>query len=146
MVWEPLPAFFLLFFRSVIQDHLLRWCRPCDGVAVAELERRSRYIVTVLWITVALLIAIFVPDISKVISVIGGISAFFIFIFPGEECLRMFQTKVFCTCEVSSPFKGYVALEQDSVWCLPCSRNRCPGRRGEIKYNRIIQQFSGEGD
>lgn len=91
---------------------------------------------------VALLIAIFVPDISKVISVIGGISAFFIFIFPGEECLHTFQTKVFCTFEVSSPFKGYVALEQDSVWCLPCSRNRCPGRRGEIKYNRIIQQFS----
>uniref|UniRef100_A0A665UR48 Solute carrier family 38 member 8a n=1 Tax=Echeneis naucrates TaxID=173247 RepID=A0A665UR48_ECHNA len=42
-----------------------------------------RYALTVLWITVTLLIAVFVPDISKVISVIGGISAFFIFIFPG---------------------------------------------------------------
>lgn len=42
---------------------------------------------TVLWITVTLLIAVFVPDISKVISVIGGISAFFIFIFPGNNLI-----------------------------------------------------------
>lgn len=70
---------------------------------------------TVLWIVGALLIAIFVPDISKVISVIGGLSAFFIFIFPGEERLHMFPTIVFCTFEVLSPFKGYVAFEQDSV-------------------------------
>lgn len=69
---------------------------------------------TVLWIMVAQLIAIFVPDISKVISVIGGISAFFIFIFPGEECLHMFA-KLFCTFEGLSPFKGDVAFEQDSV-------------------------------
>lgn len=37
-----------------------------------------------MWITATLLIATYVPDISKVISVIGGISAFFIFIFPGS--------------------------------------------------------------
>lgn len=82
-------AFSLLPFcrssRSVIQEHLLRRWRPRDGVAVSLLERRSRYMVTVLWIMAALLIAVFVPDISKVISVIGGISTFFIFIFPGEE-------------------------------------------------------------
>ncbi|XP_003977783.1 putative sodium-coupled neutral amino acid transporter 8a [Takifugu rubripes] len=71
----------LLLGRSVIQDHLLRRWRPCAGVSA--LESRSRYVVTVLWITVTLLFAIFVPDISKIISVIGGISAFFIFIFPG---------------------------------------------------------------
>lgn len=75
---KPRP---LLLTRSVIQDHLLRRWRLCEGVAA--LERRSRYVVTVLWITVTLLFAIFVPDISKIISVIGGISAFFIFIFPG---------------------------------------------------------------
>lgn len=75
---SPLP---LLLTRSVIQDHLLRRWRPCEGVP--ELESRSRYVVTVLWITGTLLFAVFVPDISKIISVIGGISAFFIFIFPG---------------------------------------------------------------
>ncbi|XP_056138427.1 putative sodium-coupled neutral amino acid transporter 8a [Lampris incognitus] len=73
----------LLLGRSVIQDPLLGWRRRRYGMATEEFESRSRYILTVLWITVTLLIAFFVPDISKIISVIGGISAFFIFIFPG---------------------------------------------------------------
>lgn len=69
----------------MIQDPLLSWWRRRGGVtAKARLESRSRYALTVAWITVTLLIAVFVPDISKVIGVIGGISAFFIFIFPGE--------------------------------------------------------------
>uniref|UniRef100_A0A672HRB3 Solute carrier family 38 member 8a n=1 Tax=Salarias fasciatus TaxID=181472 RepID=A0A672HRB3_SALFA len=73
----------LLLGRSVIQESLLSWRRRCFGVVTAEYETRSRYLLTVLWIAITLLIAVFVPDISKVISVIGGISAFFIFIFPG---------------------------------------------------------------
>nr|XP_019962002.1 PREDICTED: putative sodium-coupled neutral amino acid transporter 8 [Paralichthys olivaceus] len=73
----------LLLGRSVIQDPLLSWRRRRYGVVTANFESRSRYALTALWITVTLLIAVFVPDISKVISVIGGISAFFIFIFPG---------------------------------------------------------------
>ncbi|XP_061825848.1 putative sodium-coupled neutral amino acid transporter 8a isoform X1 [Nerophis lumbriciformis] len=73
----------LLLGRSVIQDPLLSWRRRCGDVVTVEFESRSRYMLTFLWITATLLIAVFVPDISKVISVIGGISAFFIFIFPG---------------------------------------------------------------
>ncbi|KAM3608686.1 uncharacterized protein V6R79_003087 [Siganus canaliculatus] len=73
----------LLLGRSVMQDPLLSCRRRRDGVVTQEFESRSRYVLTILWITVTLLIAMFVPDISKVISVIGGISAFFIFIFPG---------------------------------------------------------------
>ncbi|KAM8892619.1 putative sodium-coupled neutral amino acid transporter 8a isoform 1-T1 [Spinachia spinachia] len=73
----------LLLGRSVIQDPLLSWRRRREGAATAEFESRSRYVLTVTWITATLLIATYVPDISKVISVIGGISAFFIFIFPG---------------------------------------------------------------
>ncbi|XP_041853287.1 putative sodium-coupled neutral amino acid transporter 8a [Melanotaenia boesemani] len=73
----------VLLGRSVIQDPLLSWQQRRVGVDLAEFESRSRYTLTVLWITLTLLIAVFVPDISKVISVIGGISAFFIFIFPG---------------------------------------------------------------
>uniref|UniRef100_A0A3B4Y183 Solute carrier family 38 member 8 n=1 Tax=Seriola lalandi dorsalis TaxID=1841481 RepID=A0A3B4Y183_SERLL len=73
----------LLLGRSVIQDPLLSWRRRRYGMVTVEFESRSRCALTVLWITVTLLIAVFVPDISKVISVIGGISAFFIFIFPG---------------------------------------------------------------
>ncbi|XP_054863698.1 putative sodium-coupled neutral amino acid transporter 8a [Amphiprion ocellaris] len=74
----------LLLGRSVIQDFLLSWRRRRHGgFLTVEFESRSRYVLTVLWIVATLLIAVFMPDISKVISVIGGISAFFIFIFPG---------------------------------------------------------------
>lgn len=82
-----------LNIRSVIQDPLLSWRRRRYGVVTAEFERRSRYMLTVLWITVTLLIAVFVPDISKVISVIGGISAFFIFIFPGNSLIDSYSVK-----------------------------------------------------
>ncbi|XP_029290192.1 putative sodium-coupled neutral amino acid transporter 8a [Cottoperca gobio] len=94
----------LLLGRSVIQDPILSRRRRRDGVVAVEFESRSRYVLTVLWIMMTLLIATFVPDISKVISVIGGISAFFIFIFPGL-CLMFamqsepvsFKTRVILT-------------------------------------------------
>lgn len=73
----------LLLSRSVMQEPLMRWNQRRTGTVTEAFERCSRWLLTVLWITVTLLIAMFVPDISKVISVIGGISAFFIFIFPG---------------------------------------------------------------
>lgn len=39
---------------------------------------------TFLWVSVTLAMALFLPDLSEIISIIGGISSFFIFIFPGE--------------------------------------------------------------
>ncbi|MBN3311012.1 putative sodium-coupled neutral amino acid transporter 8a [Amia ocellicauda] len=72
----------LLLGRSVIQDLFLRYRRR-HMVITKSYENRTRVVLTVLWISVTLVIAMFVPDISEVISVIGGISAFFIFIFPG---------------------------------------------------------------
>lgn len=77
----------------MIQDPLLSWWRRRDSIATVAFESRSRYVLTVLWIMATLLIAMFVPDISKVISVIGGISAFFIFIFPGNSGL---YTHILC--------------------------------------------------
>ncbi|XP_029900930.1 putative sodium-coupled neutral amino acid transporter 8 [Myripristis murdjan] len=73
----------LLLGRSVILDLVLRIRRRRRGVVTHSFESRCRVVLTVIWITVTLLIAMFVPDMSEVISVIGGISAFFIFIFPG---------------------------------------------------------------
>ncbi|CAB1313846.1 unnamed protein product [Coregonus sp. 'balchen'] len=70
----------LLLGRSVIQDPLLSF-RWCFHVVTESYENRSHVGLTRAWITVTL-IAMFIPDISKVISVIGGISAFSIFIFP----------------------------------------------------------------
>lgn len=43
-----------------------------------------RMSLTVLWVAVTLAMALFLPDLSKIIGIIGGISSFFIFIFPGE--------------------------------------------------------------
>uniref|UniRef100_A0A3Q3X4X3 Amino acid transporter transmembrane domain-containing protein n=1 Tax=Mola mola TaxID=94237 RepID=A0A3Q3X4X3_MOLML len=86
-----------IILLSVIQDPLLSWWRKHDCVATLKLESRSRYVLTVLWITVTLLIAMFVPDISKVISVIGGISAFFIFIFPGYLRLCLVLSRIIFT-------------------------------------------------
>nr|XP_032606301.2 putative sodium-coupled neutral amino acid transporter 8 isoform X3 [Taeniopygia guttata] len=77
----------VLLGRSVVKD---LWAAPKRGaVAVSEAhERRSRVALTVTWMAATLGIALFVPDIGKVIELIGGISAFFIFIFPGKRlCL-----------------------------------------------------------
>nr|XP_057931592.1 putative sodium-coupled neutral amino acid transporter 8a isoform X2 [Doryrhamphus excisus] len=101
----------LLLGRSVIQDPLLSWWWRCGGVVTVELESRSRYTLTFLWITATLLIALFVPDISKVISAIGGISAFFIFIFPGLCLMFAMQSEpVSCKTRVFLTVWGVVTL------------------------------------
>ncbi|KAM3869872.1 putative sodium-coupled neutral amino acid transporter 8a [Diretmus argenteus] len=101
----------LLLGRSVIQDPLLSWRRHRDALVTEEFESRSRYALTVLWITLTLLIAMFVPDISKVIGVIGGISAFFIFIFPGLCLIFAMQSEpVSCKTRVVLTVWGVVTL------------------------------------
>ncbi|XP_028814686.1 putative sodium-coupled neutral amino acid transporter 8a [Denticeps clupeoides] len=65
----------VLLARTVIEQHELQH----RGTEITK----TYMAVTVVWNVFAYLIAIFVPDISKVFSATGGISAFFIFIFPG---------------------------------------------------------------
>ncbi|NXJ90368.1 AVT2 protein, partial [Corythaixoides concolor] len=74
----------VLLGRSVVRDV---WATPKRGAAAVPeaQERQSRVAVTVAWMASTLVIALFVPDIGKVIELIGGISAFFIFIFPGKS-------------------------------------------------------------
>ncbi|PKU43899.1 sodium-coupled neutral amino acid transporter 8 [Limosa lapponica baueri] len=77
----------VLLGRSVVRD---MWATPKRGATdVPEAhEQQSRVVLTVAWMAATLAIALFVPDIGKVIELIGGISAFFIFIFPGKRlCL-----------------------------------------------------------
>ncbi|XP_019391220.1 PREDICTED: putative sodium-coupled neutral amino acid transporter 8 [Crocodylus porosus] len=72
----------VLLGRSVLRDVCLN--SKCSYMVIMEpYERWTRIMLTSTWIIVTLIIALFVPDISEVISIIGGISAFFIFIFPG---------------------------------------------------------------
>ncbi|NXL92620.1 S38A6 protein, partial [Alectura lathami] len=73
----------VLLGRSVVQD---LWVHPKFGAEAHERQRRVA--LTISWMAATLAIALFVPDIGKVIELIGGISAFFIFIFPGRRlCL-----------------------------------------------------------
>ena len=46
-------------------------------------ERRRRLLQTVVWFFLTLILALFIPDIGRVISLIGGLAACFIFVFPG---------------------------------------------------------------
>ncbi|XP_069724818.1 solute carrier family 38 member 8 [Phaenicophaeus curvirostris] len=82
----------VLLGRSVVRD---MWVTPKRGAASVPEghERRSRVALTVTWMATTLAIALFVPDIGKVIELIGGISAFFIFIFPGLCLVCMSGTR-----------------------------------------------------
>ncbi|MED6277781.1 hypothetical protein CHARACLAT_017009 [Characodon lateralis] len=83
----------LLLGRSVILNLVLQVQRNRRGVVTHSFESRCRVVLTVAWIFFTLLIAMFVPDMADVISVIGGISAFFIFIFPGLCLVFTMQTE-----------------------------------------------------
>jgi sodium-coupled neutral amino acid transporter 7/8 len=70
--------------RAVVEGLWLRY----KGMPVEEdvgRERRRRVLQTLVWFLLTLLLALFIPDIGKVISVIGGLAACFIFIFPGTH-------------------------------------------------------------
>nr|XP_006641460.1 PREDICTED: putative sodium-coupled neutral amino acid transporter 8 [Lepisosteus oculatus] len=106
----------LLLGRSVIQGLFLRYRRQ-RTVVTQSYENRTRVVLTVAWIAVTLIIAMFMPDISKVISVIGGISAFFIFIFPGL-CL-IFAMQSASVSETVSP-RTRLALSAWGVLSVLC--------------------------
>ncbi|XP_051884714.1 putative sodium-coupled neutral amino acid transporter 8a [Pristis pectinata] len=75
--------------RSVVEELCVKiW--SCPALLTAR-RRRLRVLLTSGWVLLSLGAALFVPDISEVIGLIGGISAFFIFIFPGLCLLSVVQ-------------------------------------------------------
>ena len=52
-------------------------------------ELRRRIVATCIWFLTALMLAIFIPNITDVISVIGSLAAFFILIFPGLIIMQL---------------------------------------------------------
>lgn len=85
-----LPCCVYVRVRSVLLNLMLRVQRHRRGIVTHSFESRCRVVLTMAWITLTLLIAMFVPDMGDVISVIGGISAFFIFIFPGRNIICIY--------------------------------------------------------
>ncbi|XP_054553004.1 putative sodium-coupled neutral amino acid transporter 8 [Talpa occidentalis] len=75
----------LFLGRSVMQDFWQRSCwLVCAPRALADPSGPwVRMPLTILWVTVTLAMALFLPDLSEIIGIIGGISSFFIFTFPG---------------------------------------------------------------
>uniref|UniRef100_A0A8C5NGX0 Putative sodium-coupled neutral amino acid transporter 8 n=1 Tax=Gouania willdenowi TaxID=441366 RepID=A0A8C5NGX0_GOUWI len=103
----------LLFGISIITIYpiILLLGRRRQGIVTHSFESRCRVVLTVIWITLTLLIAMFVPDMGDVISVIGGISAFFIFIFPGIMSLQLMHITFFFN--MSQYKSGCILL----MWC-----------------------------
>ncbi|XP_065064881.1 sodium-coupled neutral amino acid transporter 7-like [Rhopilema esculentum] len=68
--------------RTAIEDIVLKWWGL--GPDEAERHEKSRRLVeTIAWFALTLILAAVIPDIGVAISLIGGIAALFIFVFPG---------------------------------------------------------------
>ncbi|CAF99550.1 unnamed protein product [Tetraodon nigroviridis] len=70
--------------RAVIEGLWLRFRGEQVEVCVRR-EKRRRVLQTLVWFVVTLVLALFTPDIGRVISMIGGLAACFIFVFPGNR-------------------------------------------------------------
>ncbi|KPP64845.1 putative sodium-coupled neutral amino acid transporter 7 [Scleropages formosus] len=76
--------------RAVLEGLWLRFHGESVEVDVTK-ERRRRVVQTVVWFSLTLILALFTPDIGRIISLIGGLAACFIFVFPG---LCLIQAKL----------------------------------------------------
>lgn len=90
--------------RAVIEGLWLRFQGEQVEVCVRR-EQRRRILQTLLWFIVTLVLALFIPDIGRVISLIGGLAACFIFVFPG---LCLMQAKLSETDNRSTSWHGMI--------------------------------------
>ncbi|XP_064836006.1 sodium-coupled neutral amino acid transporter 7-like [Oncorhynchus masou masou] len=90
--------------RAVLEGLWLRFHGEQVELCVRR-ERRRRVLQTLVWFTVTLVLALFIPDIGRVISLIGGLAACFIFVFPG---LCLIQAKLSETGVRSASWHGMV--------------------------------------
>nr|XP_046241744.1 putative sodium-coupled neutral amino acid transporter 7 [Scatophagus argus] len=92
--------------RAVIEGLWLRFQGEQVEVCVRR-EQRRRILQTLVWFVVTLVLALFIPDIGRVISLIGGLAACFIFVFPG---LCLMQVKLSETDDRSASWHGLVVF------------------------------------
>ncbi|XP_029312675.1 sodium-coupled neutral amino acid transporter 7 [Cottoperca gobio] len=92
--------------RAVIEGLWLRFQGEQVEVCVRR-EQRRRIVQTLVWFVVTLVLALFIPDIGRVISLIGGLAACFIFVFPG---LCLMQAKLSETDSRTTSWHGLVVF------------------------------------
>lgn len=92
--------------RAVVEGLWLRFQGEQVEVCVRR-EQRRRILQTLVWFVVTLVLALFIPDIGRVISLIGGLAACFIFVFPG---LCLMQVKLSETDNRSVSWHGLVVF------------------------------------
>ncbi|XP_045888096.1 putative sodium-coupled neutral amino acid transporter 7 [Micropterus dolomieu] len=92
--------------RAVIEGLWLRFQGEQVEVCVRR-EQRRRILQTLVWFVATLVLGLFIPDIGRVISLIGGLAACFIFVFPG---LCLMQAKLSETDSRSASWHGLVGL------------------------------------
>ncbi|XP_056604731.1 sodium-coupled neutral amino acid transporter 7 [Triplophysa dalaica] len=92
--------------RAVLEGLWLRFKGEEVETDVAK-ERRRRILQTIIWFCLTLILALFIPDIGRVISLIGGLAACFIFVFPG---LCLIQAKLSEHDVRSASWHGMVAF------------------------------------
>lgn len=92
--------------RAVIEGLWLRFQGEQVEVCVRR-EQRRRILQTLVWFVITLILALFIPDIGRVISMIGGLAACFIFVFPG---LCLMQAKLSETDNRTASWHGMVIL------------------------------------
>ncbi|XP_063294698.1 sodium-coupled neutral amino acid transporter 7 [Pelobates fuscus] len=79
--------------RAVLEGLWLRVTAQEPGEDPGR-ERCRRILQTVTWFLLTLLLALFIPDIGRVISLIGGLAACFIFIFPGLCLIHLKRSEI----------------------------------------------------
>ena len=82
-----------LFVDRVATDSLLIDASRQPAADADVMERRRRIVTTLVWFVTTLLIALFIPDIGVVISLLGGLAAIFIFVFPGQNCCFIWSVR-----------------------------------------------------
>uniref|UniRef100_G3PTP3 Sodium-coupled neutral amino acid transporter 7 n=1 Tax=Gasterosteus aculeatus aculeatus TaxID=481459 RepID=G3PTP3_GASAC len=92
--------------RAVLEGLWLRFQGEQVEVCVRR-EQRRRILQTLVWFVVTLVLALFIPDIGRVISLIGGLAACFIFVFPG---LCLMQAKLSETASRTASWHGSVVF------------------------------------
>lgn len=68
--------------RGAIETMWIK-CMRISEADEKRTELRRRIIITTLWFVASLILSLFVPDIDKVIAMLGSFAALFIFVFPG---------------------------------------------------------------